>query len=135
VGNGRRVRIDHCICEGAIDLRGSAAVAPLAQNFIGPRPGCVTEELRDEMSALFVQTVLARSGSSRVAGLRDGLPGQRLAIVADGGTPFLVAGPRLRIEGDFAMRDGDMIDLLCTETAEGGESVFVEVARRRGQAR
>jgi hypothetical protein len=134
VGNGRRIRIDHCICEGAIDLRGSEAVSPLAQNIIGPRPGCVADELHDEMSTLFVQTVLARSGSSRVAGLRDGLPGQRLAIVANGGTPLLIAGRRLRIEGDFAMRDGDFIELLCTETNEGGDSVFLELARRRARA-
>jgi hypothetical protein len=135
VRNGRRVRIDHCICEGAVDLRGSTAVSPLAQNFIGARLPCVAEELHDEMSALFVQTILAPSGAGRIAGLRDGLPGQRLAIVANGGAPVLVAGRRLRIEGDFAMRDGDAIELLCTETTKDGESIFIEMARRRAQAR
>jgi hypothetical protein len=135
VSNGRRVRIDHCVFDGAVDLRGSVAVSPLAQNFIGARLPCVAEELHDEMSALFVQTILVRSEAGRVAGLRDGLPGQRLAIVANGGTPLLVAGRRLRIAGDFAMREGDAIELVCTETTKEGESVFIEVARRHAQAR
>lgn len=135
IRNGRRVRIDHCLHDRPLDLRGCEDVSLAAGNQRrGGVPG-VADALEDGMSVLFVNLVRVSSDVSTVTRLNDGLPGQRLLIMGlAGARGRLSPGPRLQLDRDFELDDGRALELVCVATSPNGESVFREVVRHERSA-
>lgn len=130
IQNARGVRIDHCVHDGRIDLRGCRGVSLAGGNQRrGGVPG-VADAAEDGMSVLFLSLVRVSSDVAAVTRLNDGLPGQRLFVLGmEGAQGRLSPGPRLQLDGEFELREGRAIELVCVATAAHGESVFREVAR------
>lgn len=126
-----RVRITGPSTPKGFSAVGSLNVAPYVVDHLG-RGFTYEGALTDDMDLSGVESVVVTSGSGTVNKFSNVVPGQRITISFNGGTPTLAHGTNLKLAGgaNFVATANDSITLHCIDPKGNGplgDSTMVQV--------